>query len=280
MSRPEARYIHGSDPAERRRLARLNDLLNERTLGELTLAAGERVLDLGSGQGQLARAMARATGVPVVAVERDGNQLREARGLAEAAGEGRLLDLRAGDAAAPPLGSGEAGTFDLAHARFLLEHVSDPLAVVRAMVRAVRPGGRIVLADDDHDVLRLHPEPPGVRAAWEALVRSYDRNGTDPLVGRRLPSLLHLAGAEPRRITWVFFGACAGEPDFPAFVDNLAQNLVGAREHILATGLVDAPGLEGAVAGLRSFAARPGAALWYAMAWAEGVRPARDPDRG
>ena len=35
----------------------------------------------------------------------------------------------------------EWGTFDLVHARFLLEHVSDPLAVVRSMARAVRPGG-------------------------------------------------------------------------------------------------------------------------------------------
>ena len=37
----------------------------------------------------------------------------------------------------------------------------DPLAVVRQMVRAVKPGGRVVLADDDHDLLRLWPEPPG-----------------------------------------------------------------------------------------------------------------------
>jgi len=270
-----AGYIHGSDPAERRRLARLNELLNERSLREMAPRPGERILDLGAGQGQLARAMARATGKPVVGVEQSSSQAREALDLAAAAAEAHLLDLRVGDAADPPLGEAEWGTFDLAHARFLLEHVPEPQRVVEAMVRAVRPGGRIVLSDDDHDVLRLHPEPPGLRAAWKAFLRSYDRNGNDPFVGRRLAALLHRAGALPSRITWVFFGACAGEPDFPAFVENLSQNLRGAREPIAGTGLVDGPALERLAEELRSFAARPDAAIWYAMAWAEGTRPER-----
>jgi hypothetical protein len=45
----------------------------------------------------------------------------------------------------------------------------------------------VVLTDDDHSVLRLHPEPPGLLAVWRAFVRTYDRNGNDPYVGRRLP---------------------------------------------------------------------------------------------
>ena len=269
------RYIHGSGAEEQRRLARLNELLNAGSLRELAPRPGERVLDVGCGQGQLSRAIARATGVRVVGVERDPDQADRARALAAAAGEGGLLDVRLGDAAHPPLAPGEGGAFDVAHARFVLEHVRDPLAVVRALVAAVRPGGRVVLSDDDHDLLRLHPEPPGVRPVWEAFVRTYDRNGTDPYVGRRLPALLHAAGAAPRRITWVFFGACAGEPGFAAFAENLAQNLVGARDLVAATGLVDAEGVDRAAEALAAFARRPDAAIWYGMAWAEGIRPAR-----
>jgi SAM-dependent methyltransferase len=264
-------YIHGTGAAEQRRLSRLNDLLNAGSLRELAPRAGERVLDVGCGQGQLARAISRATGVQVVGVERDAAQAARARALASEAGEGGLLDVRLGDAAELPLAAAEVGAFDVAHARFVLEHVRDPLAVVRAMVRAVRPGGRVVLSDDDHDLLRLHPEPPGLRPAWEALVRAYDRNGSDPFVGRRLPSLLHAAGAAPRRITWVFFGACAGEPDFPGFVENLAQNLLGARDLVAATGL-EAGAVDAAAEALDAFGRRPDAAIWYAMAWAEGVR--------
>src|SRR5919204_622789 len=121
----------------------------------------------------------------------------------------RLNDLlNAGTLRELPLTRAEWGSFDVAHTRFLLEHVPDPEAVVAAMVRAVRPGGRIVLADDDHDVLRLWPEPAAVRAVWQAYCGTYERMGNDPYVGRRLPALLHGAGAVPRRSTWIFFGAC------------------------------------------------------------------------
>lgn len=265
-------YIHGTAPEEQARLSLLNDLLNARCLRELALAGGERVLDVGSGLGQLTRAMARAAGVRAVGVERSAAQLEAAQRLAEGAGEARLVELRAGDAADLPLAPEEWGAFDVAHARFVLEHVPDPLAVVRGMVRAVRPGGRVVLCDDDHDVLRLHPEPAGFRAAWEAFVRGYDRLGNDPYVGRRLPALLHAAGARPVRSTWVFFGACAGDPAFPAFVENLAGNLRGARGTVTATGLVDAAALDAALEAFAAFGRRPDAVIWYAMCWAEGQR--------
>ena len=90
------------------------------------------------------------------------------------------------------------------------------------MVRAVRPGGRIILEDDDHEVLRLWPEPPGFAPLWQAYMRTYDRHGNDPIVGRRLVEWLHQARRAPRRNTWIFFGSCAGHADFPAFVTNLA----------------------------------------------------------
>jgi SAM-dependent methyltransferase len=264
-------YVHGTSADEQQRLTRLNGLLNEKTLAEARLQAGERVIDFGAGLGQLSRAMARATGRAVVGVERSDAQIREAMAQAAAAGEVQLLDLRHGAVESPPLADDEWATFDVAHARFLLEHVPDPLAVVRTMVRAVRPGGRIVLADDDHDVLRLWPEPPGLPLVWQTYQRSYDRHGNDPIVGRRLVQLLHQAGARPRRNTWIFFGSCAGHPDFPAFVQNLARVLSGAADAIVAAGLT-ADGVHSAIDALGSWSERPDAAIWFAMAWAEGVR--------
>src|SRR5262245_63036061 len=123
----------------------------------MALRRGEKALDVGSGLGQLTRAMARQVGegAPVVGIERSADQLAEARRLAERAGEAHLLDLRQGDAARLSLRDEEWSTFDVAHARFVLEHVPEPTAVVREMVRAVRPGGRVILEDDSHDVFRL-----------------------------------------------------------------------------------------------------------------------------
>lgn len=266
-------YIHGTADDEQRRLSLMNDvLLNSAMLREMQLHGQERILDLGSGLGQFTRTMARA--VPdgrVVGVERDEEQLAAAKRLAANDGEAELADLRAGDALALDLGD-EWGTFDIAHTRFLLEHIPDPLRAVRAMVRAVRPGGRIVLADDDHGVMRLWPEPPGWMSLWDAYMRVYDRIGNDPFVGRRLVQLLHEGGAVPVRNTWIFFGGCAGMETFPTLAANMAGVVSGARDTILSMHLFEADAYDRVMDEYRRWAKRPDAALWFSVAWAEGVR--------
>lgn len=274
---PESRYLHGTTRSEQRRLAALNDLMNTRSLAALALRGGERVLEMGSGLGQFARAMARAAGPRgrVVAVERSRAQLAVARLLAARTREGGRIDWRQGDATRPPLFPRERGRFDLAHARFLLEHLPDPLRVVRGMVRAVRPGGRIVLEDDDHDVLRLHPEPAGFDRLWRAYMALFQHLGNDPYVGRRLVTLLRRAGARPHRCTWIFFGSCAGAPDFPLLARNLIDVIRPAVPAMAKAGLVDAAAAAAAIRALRAWTRRPDAALWYSICWAEGTRPAR-----
>jgi SAM-dependent methyltransferase len=269
-----SQYVHGTAAEEQQRLTTLNGLINPACLGAAALRGGERVLDVGSGLGQFTRLLARAAGPAgkVVGVERDDRQRTEALRQAAADGEADLAEFRAGDAFALPLADGEWGTFDVAHTRFLLEHVPDPLAVVRGLVRAVRPGGRVLLADDDHDVLRLWPEPPGLGPLWQAYQRTYDRLGNDPWVGRRLVQLLHQAGAQPVRNDWLFFGSCAGQATFPVVVANLHAILVGARPTILERQLLDEAVLDAGLAALEAWGRRPDAAFWYAIAWAEGRR--------
>ncbi len=272
-----SRYLHGTEPLEQRRLSRLNDLINRASLRELGLRGGERILEVGSGLGQFARAMARAAGPAgrVLGIERSREQIAGAARAARAAGEAGLAEWRQGDALELPLRRREWGSFDVAHARFLLEHVPEPRRVVEGMARAVRPGGRIVLEDDDHDALRLWPEPPGFTPLWQAYIRSFDRLGNDPAVGRRLVGLLHETGAHPRRNTWIFFGSCSGSPDFAAYVENAAGLLRGARPAIVEGGLLTAGTFDAALRALDAWKRHRSAAFWYAISWAEGRRPGR-----
>ncbi len=268
-------YIHGTDASEQERLSRLNELLNAQSLARLRVERGARVLDVGCGMGQLSRAIARAAGPAgrVVGIERSRAQIDEGRRQAHAAGEADLVDVREGDAAEPPLRDDEWGTFDVAHARFILEHVADPARVVRAMVKAVRPGGRIVLEDDDHDVLRFHPAIPAFETAWSAYMRAYDAVGNDPLIGRKLPALLVEAGAQPRASDWPFFGACQGAPTFAIIVSNCRHVLAGARASVLAHGGLTKREFDAALAAYDRWSVVPGAAIWYCTFWAEGVKP-------
>lgn len=267
-------YIHGFTEDEMQRLTRMQDIVNEAELSVLDLKGVRSLLDVGAGLGQMTRALARAAGdgVRVVGVERDPRQRAEAARQAEAAGEADLVEIREGDATNLPLRDDERGTFDLAHARFLLEHVPDPGAVVREMVTAVRPGGRIALLDDDHELLRLWPEVPEVARAWEAFWQSYERLGCDPLVGRKFAGLLTEAGATVTRVTTVFYGAASGMPLFDAATDNLAGVMAGATDLLEESGLLDRGEMGRALSALSEWRCRPDATLWYSLPFAEGRR--------
>jgi len=270
MSNPTpSYYVHGTDPEEQGRLSLLNDILNAGSLRELGLRGGESILDLGCGLGQLSRAMAKAAGPHgrLLGIDRSEEQLGEAR----RATPDSAVTYRQGDVLALELDESEWGSFDVAHTRFLLEHLPDPLTVVRSMVRAVKVGGRVVLEDEDHEILRLWPEPAGLAHVWRSYVDSYRRAGNDPSIGKRLVELLHQAGARPRRSTFIYFGACAGEPVFPAIAANLIGVLRGARTAILAGG-IGASAFDDCLAAVDAWGKGPDSVMWYAMAWAEGVK--------
>ncbi|MEQ8769304.1 MAG: methyltransferase domain-containing protein [Phycisphaerales bacterium] len=266
-------YIHGSDATEQARLTRMNDRLNTGTLGVLSLAPGMRVLDVGSGLGQVARAIARsAPRSIVIGVERDDQQRRGAVELAAEAGEGDLVEFRAGDALDLPLADRERGTFDLVHSRFLLEHLPDPLAAVRAMAAAARQGGRVHLADDDHALWHMHPACPEWDRTWAAYQRSYEVLGCDPRIGSKLPELLHRAGLEPARSGLVNFGGCRGDPLWDDLVTNMIEAAQTGRRVAVERGVICEGDYDAGLDAARAWAETPGAAIWYPVCWAEGVK--------
>ena len=270
-----SRYVHGTSAGEQDRLARMNELINRSCVQALRLAGERRVLDVGCGLAQLTRAVAEELGplARIVGIERDPTQLAEALRRAQGSPEASRVELRAGRAEELPLAGDERGTFDLAYARFLLEHHPRPGSVVAEMVHAVRPLGRIALFDDDHELLRLWPEPPGVLELWHAYARLYDRVGCDPYVGRRLVELLVNAGARPARCDWIFYGGCSGSEPFRALVANLIGVFRSVERELLEQDLTTAARFASALAALAEWQERPDAALWYAIAYAEGTRP-------
>ena len=115
-----------------------------RELVRREVAPGERLIDAGCGTGTLAIAAARA-GAQVVAVDRSAAMLALARQKADAAGV--TVDWRQGDVALPPLG---AEQFDVATATFVLSELSreEAALAVRRLAESIRPGGRLVIADE------------------------------------------------------------------------------------------------------------------------------------
>ena len=273
----DSSYIHGTTPEEQRRLTAMNEMLNPTSVGMMSLRGSRKVLDAGSGLGQLTRAIARTAGpgAKIVGVERSQAQIDEALRQAKEAGEEGSVEFRKGDADHLPLREDEWGSFDIVHSRFLLEHLSNPETAVKAMVKALRPGGRIILEDDDHAAMRLWPEPGGFGRLWSSYVASFTRLKSDPFVGRRLISLIHGAGASPMRNNNLSVSGCSGSPSFGPIFDILCALLEGARQTMISEKLIAEVQFESGMASLREWGLAPNAALWYSTCWAEGKRPPR-----
>jgi SAM-dependent methyltransferase len=102
-------------------------------------AAGERVVDVGTGTGTAAL-LAAERGARVTGVDPAPRLLEVARELAAARGLDASFEL--GDAAALPLADGEA---DIVLSAFGVIFAPDPAAAAAEMARVTAPGGRIVL---------------------------------------------------------------------------------------------------------------------------------------
>jgi ubiquinone/menaquinone biosynthesis C-methylase UbiE len=263
-------YIHGSDPSEQSRLSRLNDLINSRCFPKLKVEKGFKILDVGSGLGQFTFKMSDAVGVSgfCLGIERDVNQLDVARKNHSASN----LEFRQGDALHLPLTSTEWGTFDFAHTRFLLEHLSNPGQAVAEMVRALKPGGRIFLEDDDHNTVTLFPEPPGFPTLWAAYLDSYIEVGNDPFIGRKLTKLLYDQGIKNIRNDVIFFGDCAGTETFNLFVTNLVEVIGTSYAVMISSNLISEQDYQMAIENIKKWGQLPYASLWYNISMAEGTK--------
>jgi demethylmenaquinone methyltransferase/2-methoxy-6-polyprenyl-1,4-benzoquinol methylase len=111
---------------------------------------GERVLDVATGTGKLARELVDA-GVDVVALDFSWNMIAAGADADRRAGRPPLEWLN-GDGTALPF---EDGVFDAVTISFGLRNLPDPRAGLREFARVTRPGGRLVVVEFSTPTNRL-----------------------------------------------------------------------------------------------------------------------------
>jgi SAM-dependent methyltransferase len=250
-------YIHGTEPDEQERLTALNRMTNTAFVGFLGVTPGARVLEVGSGLGLLAvAAAAAADDVRVIGVEISAEQIA-------AAATSPHVTYRQGDAHALDFPD---GSFDLVYARYVLEHVARPEAVLREMRRVVRPGGRVAVCENDITLLRFDPSCPAFERAWELFQRYQSSLGGDSGVGRRLFRLFHDAGLSRIELSVQPEVHWQGSSGFTAWVQNIIGNLDSARRGL------DAAVVDAAVRELTAFMRRPDASSVFVWNRAIGTK--------
>ncbi|HTS29088.1 MAG TPA: class I SAM-dependent methyltransferase [Bryobacteraceae bacterium] len=192
---PGPLYAMGSSDAEHERLIRQAARLapyTERFLRQAGIGPGQRILDLGSGVGDVAMLAARLAGPSgqVVGVERDAGAIERARGRAQSAG---LRNVRFLQSDVARFSCGER--FDAAIGRFILMYLAEPGDTLRAIVECVRPGGIVAFQEPSYaPFVRLSRSVAlwhdGVSLVEEALRRA----GANTEMGPALYGLFQEAG--------------------------------------------------------------------------------------
>jgi SAM-dependent methyltransferase len=132
-------FFDNAEDVERARLdgiAAMFDPISVRNLTAVGVAPGWRCLDVGAGAGTVACWLADAVrpGGRVTATDIDTRFLHGLPGV----------ECLRHDVTSDPL---EPGAYDLVHGRMVVEHLPDRAAVIDRLVRALRPGGVLMLED-------------------------------------------------------------------------------------------------------------------------------------
>ncbi len=177
-------------------------------LGRAGLRPGMRCIDLGCGGGEVTLEMAKlvapdgaVTGVDMDAVKIDlALTATVERGVSNA--NFFATNVNSWD---------EPDSYDVVYARFLLQHLAQPVELLRRMWAAVRPGGVVIVEDPDFDGWCCHPPNQG----FEFFVRTYAevirRRGGDHASGRKMYEYFLDAGIPTPHVALVQSVSIGGE---------------------------------------------------------------------
>lgn len=198
-----------------------------------------RILDVGCGPGTITVDLAaRVPHGHVTGLDAAASVLDSARAHAEAH-DTRNIEFIAGDAYALPFPD---ETFDVVHAHQVLQHVADPVGLLREMRRVTKAGGIVAARDADYAGMTWFPESAGM-TEWLDLYEKIARiSGGEPDAGRRIHMWARKAGFEAAQTacsagTWCYYTPEEREWWGGLWADRVLQSTFAktAEEHGLAT---------------------------------------------
>jgi SAM-dependent methyltransferase len=231
MASKSADYVLGHADAELARLstqARVVDPITRRMLVDAGIETGMRVLDVGSGAGDVAWLIAEVVGSggEVVGCDRAEVAVATARRRAVERGLANVSFLK-----------GDPGTldfqrpFDAVVGRYVLMFQADPAVLLRGVARAVRRGGLIAFHEPEWRGVRSVPVAPSYDRLCAWMVETFIRSGADPHMGDHLGPAFVAAGLpEPTMRSESLVGAGATATDLIGLKVDLARTMVPAME--------------------------------------------------
>ena len=225
-------YAFSDTENEKKRLeeqSRIIGVTTRRMFESAGIAPGMKVLDIGSGAGDVALILADMVGPDgsVVGIEKNPDIIDTARKRAEAGSYGNVTFL-AGDAGSLDLDD----DFDALVGRAVLMYIPDPVGVLKALLKHVKPGGVVAFQEVDFTIRPVAlPMPDTLKQAWDWLYATIEKSGTEMQMGFKLLDTYIKAGLpEPAMHLDAFMGGTSW-PGLDWLVSTL-RSLVPTMEQL------------------------------------------------
>jgi ubiquinone/menaquinone biosynthesis C-methylase UbiE len=189
----DSTYVLGHADTEIQRLLLQGRLYHDHTEHALRgagLRPGMRVLDVGSGPGDVSFIAAQLVGPTgtVLGVDASNDVVEFARARAAERGLSTVTFEQA------TIADIAVDAVDAVIGRLILMHLPDPVSTLRQLASLVRPGGVIAFCEFDMGAARSIPDSPLSRALIGGIGRSFQSVGLDPAFGTTLHTLFQQAG--------------------------------------------------------------------------------------
>lgn len=230
-----------------------------RVLSWFGLQDGMSVLEVGSGPGfTTAQLLALLPASMITCVDVDRTLLDQAARHLQDKGAERV-QLIEGSVMGMELA---ANQFDFVYARFLFQHLADPLGAAREIWRVLKPGGKLVIFDIDDGLFGLFAPPlTEFTPVLEAFGAAQTARGGNRLIGRSLPHLLKTAN-----FTDIDVEAVASDSSTRGVADYLQHIHPDRMRPLVTAGLLTEEQLVHYSTALDTFLATPEAyTLWLSF---------------
>lgn len=235
-------YVLGHSAPELERLARQAHLVEPITreiFVEAGVAPGMRVLDIGSGAGDVAFLAADlvGSGGVVVGVDLSATALAEATRRAKEKGLANVT-FREGD----PTTMTFDRPFDAVVGRYVLQFQKDPAAMLRALARHICAGGVIVFHELSWTGIHASPPVPLYNRCRTWGEQTLQRHGTEPYMGMKLHAAYADAGLPTPSLRYRSLAAAAvNAHELIRLVTEVIKTLLPEMERL---GVADAREVE------------------------------------
>jgi ubiquinone/menaquinone biosynthesis C-methylase UbiE len=248
------RYTHGHSEAVLRS-HRWRTVANSAAHLLADLRAGQRLLDVGCGPGNLTSELARLVAPgEVIGIDVSDEVVWAA---ADEFGVPEGPSFRVADVYELPF---DDCAFDVVHAHQVLQHLADPHEALREMHRVLVDGGTLAVRDSDYSAFMWSPDDAMLHRWSELHHLAATRNGADADAGRHLLGWVRAAGFEEATYsssTWTF-----ATPQEAFWWGTMwAERVEGSAftEQVIEAGFTDRDELASMAQAFRSWAVQPDA---------------------